>query len=198
MIRATTTADAAVAALGRSASSSSTDERPTRVVVSRSDGCHVDLHLRRADARPGRRSSFPADGRFTYFLDGTTGVIDGRSVRCLSPEMQLLTHAGYEPDDDDRADVALVADDLRARAAPAVCIAAAGRRGGAVREATVADVPGGVHACACDPGVPLTRDSCRKRSSTAIDLGTMWSAWRASVAPSAVAVDAALHRRTAR
>src|SRR4051794_25027829 len=84
------------------------DERPTRVVVRRADGSeHVDLHLVDVSAG-GSKQTLPGGLQFTYMLDDTTGTIDGRSVRCLSPAMQLLTHAGYEPDDDDRADIAVL------------------------------------------------------------------------------------------
>ena len=94
--------------------------------------------------------------------------------------MQVLTHTGYEPDDDDRADVGQVAAALRARGAASVCRAGRGRRCGPGARATVADV-----AAAC-----IVRQRSWRVAYAglmpqpvidALDLGTMWSAWRASV-----------------
>src|SRR5262249_39191192 len=143
-------------------------------------GPHVDLHLVEQTSA-GTTQRLPGDQHFTYFLDDTRGVIDGRDVRCLSPEMQLLTHAGYEPDDADRADVALVVE------ASGVALPrpyAEPLRGGddwVVREATVADVP-----AACIVRVRSWRAAYAGLMPQAVidslDLGTMWSAWRASVA----------------
>ena len=83
------------------------DERPTRVVLS-ADGARVDLHLV-APADFGMAQSLPGGLRFTYMFDGTTGTIGDTQVPCLSAPMQVLTHCGYEPDDDDRADMTAVA-----------------------------------------------------------------------------------------
>jgi lincosamide nucleotidyltransferase A/C/D/E len=157
----------------------SVDERPARVVASRADDLRVDLHLLEQTSS-GTTQRLPGGQQFTYFLDDTTGAIDGRTVRCISPQMQLLTHTGYEPDDDDRADIARVA----ALSGLAVPPPYAPRLGvGAivpVREATVADVP-----AACT----VRRRSWRVAYAglmpqsviDSLDLGTMWAAWRASV-----------------
>ncbi len=181
LIVASTTADAAVAALGPLGLRRG-DGRASDPGCGLARGRHVmSTSISSSGRSTGTTQQLPGDGRFTYFLDGTTGMIDGRSVRCLSPQMQLLTHAGYEPDDDDRADVALVADAVGSRVAPAVCIAAAGRRGGARARR--------------QPSPMCPRRACvRMRSWRAayaglmpqpvidsIDLGTMWSAWHASV-----------------
>jgi lincosamide nucleotidyltransferase A/C/D/E len=37
---------------------------------------------------------------------GGEGSVLGRDLRCLTPEVQVLCHAGYELDDDDRHDLA--------------------------------------------------------------------------------------------
>jgi lincosamide nucleotidyltransferase A/C/D/E len=157
------------------------DERPTRIVLSRDGGPHVDLHLVEQTSA-GTTQRLAGEQHFTYFLDDTLGVIDGRDVRCLSPEMQLLTHAGYEPDDDDRADVALVAEVSGLALPPPY---AGPLRDGAVgdevvRDATVADVP-----AAC---IVRTRSWRAAYAGLmpqpvidSLDLGTMWSAWRATV-----------------
>jgi len=83
------------------------DERPTRVVLRDGDD-RIDLHLV-SPSEFGMVQELPGGRRFTYVLDDTVGVIAGESVRCLSAPMQVLTHCGYEPDADDRADMAVVA-----------------------------------------------------------------------------------------
>ena len=83
------------------------DERPTRVVVARGDE-RIDLHLV-APAEFGKAQTLPGGTRFTYVIGDSHGTIAGQRVPCLSAPMQVLTHCGYEPDDDDRADMALVA-----------------------------------------------------------------------------------------
>jgi lincosamide nucleotidyltransferase A/C/D/E len=83
------------------------DERPTRVAVEHGDE-QVDLHLV-APAEFGMVQTLPGGSTFTYVLDDTHGTIAGQRVPCLSAPMQVLTHCGYEPDADDRADMALVA-----------------------------------------------------------------------------------------
>jgi lincosamide nucleotidyltransferase A/C/D/E len=49
--------------------------------------------------REGGTWSYPARG-----FEGR-GRVAGRRVRCLTPEVQLITHAGYELDDNDVADL---------------------------------------------------------------------------------------------
>lgn len=83
------------------------DELPTRVVLA--DGeARVDLHLV-SPSDFGMVQTLPGGRRFTYVFGETTGTIERVTVRCLSAPMQVLTHAGYEPDADDRADMAVVA-----------------------------------------------------------------------------------------
>ena len=169
----------AVDALARLGFRITTDERPTRLVVSRSDGRRVDLHLVEQTSS-GTTQRLPGGRQFTYLLDRTSGTIDGRVVRCLSPEMQVLTHVGYEPDADDRADVGQVAALSGLALPPPYAAPLVAGNPVPVREASVADV-----AAAC---------TVRQRSwqaayaglmpqpvIDALDLGTMWSAWRATV-----------------
>jgi hypothetical protein len=51
----------------------------------------------------GAWGSYPAEG-----LTGT-GFVNGRRVRCLTPELQLRHHLGYTPDSHDRHDLRLLA-----------------------------------------------------------------------------------------
>ncbi len=51
----------------------------------------------------GAWGGYPAEG-----LTGL-GVIGGRRVRCLTPDLQLRHHLGYPPDDNDHHDLHLLA-----------------------------------------------------------------------------------------
>lgn len=100
--------DAIVDALRSLGFELSLDERPTRVVVAAGDE-RVDLHLV-SPTEFGMTQALPGGLQFTYVLDDAAGTILGRPVRCLSAAMQVLTHCGYEPDGDDRADMAVLAE----------------------------------------------------------------------------------------
>jgi len=173
------TVDAAVEALAPLDFTVTADERPTRLVVSRPDGCGVDLHLVE-QTTSGTTQRLPGGQQFTYFLDGTPGTIEGREVRCLSPEMQLLTHAGYEPDDDDRADIGYVAAVSGLALPPPYAAPLSPRATVGVRTATVADVPAVCIVRQRSWGVAYA-GHMPQPIIDAIDLGTMWSTWRASV-----------------
>jgi lincosamide nucleotidyltransferase A/C/D/E len=83
------------------------DEMPTRLDL-RDEGDHrVDLHPLTFDESGNGRQQLQ-DGRFgVYSAEGLTGVgsVGGRPVRCLSRELQLRFHSGYELDENDRRDV---------------------------------------------------------------------------------------------
>lgn len=84
---------------------------PARLVLRARGQRHVDLHPVVLDAHgngwqplgEGAFGAYPADG-----LQGV-GIIGGREVRCLTPQLQLRHHLGYPPDDDDRRDLRLLA-----------------------------------------------------------------------------------------
>ena len=85
------------------------DGRPTRVELrSRSGfGPQVDLHPLVFDSNGNGIQHLSARSSFTYPAAGLAGggSIAGRPVRCLTPELQLACHQGYEPDEDDYDDV---------------------------------------------------------------------------------------------
>jgi lincosamide nucleotidyltransferase A/C/D/E len=157
----------------------STDERPARVVLSQAAGCPVDLHLVE-HTTAGTTQRLPGGRQFTYFLDGHTGLIGGRSVRCLSPEMQLLTHAGYEPDDDDRADMAVVAEVSGLTLPPPYAPPLSVDDDVVVRLGAVEDVPA-VCAIRIRSWRAAYAGLMPQPVIDAIDIGTMWSTWCASV-----------------
>ncbi|HEY7294940.1 MAG TPA: amino acid transporter [Dehalococcoidia bacterium] len=88
------------------------DLLPVRFVVGDDAGHRIDFHTVAFDAEGGGLQPQPDGSTFRYPPEGfgATGLIGGEAVRCLSAETQLLCHQGYEPDDDDRHDVHLLAE----------------------------------------------------------------------------------------
>jgi lincosamide nucleotidyltransferase A/C/D/E len=82
-------------------------DSPEVIVLRADDDRRVDVHPVRFDAagngiqqiEGGREWTFPAAGF------AGTGSIGGRPVTCLTPEVQVICHAGYELDEDDICDV---------------------------------------------------------------------------------------------
>ena len=72
-------------------------ELPTRADLRSADDHRVDLQ----DGSVG-----------TYDKQGLSGIgtIGELEVRCLSPEIQMRFHTGYDPDEDDRHDVLLLVE----------------------------------------------------------------------------------------
>jgi lincosamide nucleotidyltransferase A/C/D/E len=101
--------DRALQVLGRRGYGVTEDGRPTRVELrSRAGvGPQVDLHPLAFDAVGNGVQRLSAQSSFTYPAAGLAGRgwIAGRPVRCLTPELQLACHRGYEPDEDDHDDV---------------------------------------------------------------------------------------------
>ena len=89
-----------------------TDERPQGFVVRDRTDRRVDFHPVRfrsdgSGAQPmndGTEWVYPAEG-----FSGS-GSIGGRTIRCLTPEIQVLSHIDYEPDEMDRRDMRLLRD----------------------------------------------------------------------------------------
>lgn len=87
------------------------DERPARLAVGDA-ARQVDLHP--VAPRPhgtGRQTGLR--GEVYVYPPGSTdasGTIGGRRVRCLTPELLLRFHLGYDPRPIDRADMAALAE----------------------------------------------------------------------------------------
>jgi lincosamide nucleotidyltransferase A/C/D/E len=85
---------------------------PARLVLRDAHGRQVDFHPVQIDERgdgwqdlgEGRFGRYPARG-----LRGR-GMIEGRNVRCLTPELQLAHHCGYELPEHERLDVVLLVE----------------------------------------------------------------------------------------
>jgi lincosamide nucleotidyltransferase A/C/D/E len=102
-------AEEALSALGFSLSE---DQRPTRFVLAHADGRRIDFHTVVFDAGGGGVQQLQDGGSYRYPPAGFAGegVIGGRVVQCLTPEVQLECHLGYEPDETDRHDMRLLAE----------------------------------------------------------------------------------------
>jgi lincosamide nucleotidyltransferase A/C/D/E len=90
------------------------DERPARLAMG--DGRRsVDLHPVRWGADGVGRQSGTHDDEFVYPAGSTDarGRIGDRQVRCLTPELLVSFHTGYEPRDIDRADMTALAERFR-------------------------------------------------------------------------------------
>lgn len=103
------TAQQALAPLGYALTE---DERPTRLVLAAPDGREIDLHTVVFDADGGGVQQLPGGRSYRYPPHGFggEGTIAGRRVRCLTPEVQIECHLGYEPAETDRQDMQLLAE----------------------------------------------------------------------------------------
>ena len=98
----------------------SMDQRPARIEL-RGSGMAVDLHpvsfgpdgVGRQPGLAGEVFEYPAESM------EAAGMIGGRTVRCLTPELLVRFHAGYEPRDVDRADMAALAERFQVSLPPA-------------------------------------------------------------------------------
>ena len=72
------------------------------------DGRQVDVHPVVFDESGDGIYVMQTGGTWPYPAAGFAGEgsVLGRDVRCLTPEVQVLCHGGYELDDDDRHDLA--------------------------------------------------------------------------------------------
>jgi lincosamide nucleotidyltransferase A/C/D/E len=86
------------------------DEMPTRLELRDRQDRRIDLHPLVFDAQGNGRQQLQDGSWGMYSSSGLagSGSIDGYHVRCLSPDLQLQFHLGYEPDEDDRHDVELL------------------------------------------------------------------------------------------
>lgn len=86
------------------------NEMPTRLEMKDPGGRGVDLHPLVFGAEGNGRQALP-DGTWGIYPNADlrgTGVIAGRQVSCLTPELQVRFHLGYPPDKADRHDVVLL------------------------------------------------------------------------------------------
>ena len=84
---------------------------PARLLLVHADGRQVDLHAVAFDQDGNGWQELGADAWGVYPAEGLTGSgeIAGRSVRCLTPDLQVRHHLGYPIGATDRHDLALLA-----------------------------------------------------------------------------------------
>jgi lincosamide nucleotidyltransferase A/C/D/E len=75
-------------------------------------GRQVDVHPVTFDAEGGGVYQMDGGQQWVYPAEGFAGQgrVDGRTVRCLSPEVQVLVHAGYELTEKDYRELYLLRD----------------------------------------------------------------------------------------
>jgi lincosamide nucleotidyltransferase A/C/D/E len=103
-------ADAVIASLAGLGYQVHADEMPTRLDLRDDQDHRVDLHPLTFD-QAGNGLQQLQDGNYgTYTAEGLSGRgrVGRRPVRCLSRDLQLRFHAGYERDDNDRHDIELL------------------------------------------------------------------------------------------
>lgn len=101
----------ALAGLGYAHDPSAEPGLPARLVLRDESGREIDVHPIVLDDEGNGWQRLGADAWGAYPSDGLTGEgkIEGRRVRCLSPELQLRHHLGYALRDTDRHDLRLLA-----------------------------------------------------------------------------------------
>jgi lincosamide nucleotidyltransferase A/C/D/E len=90
------------------------DERPTRLLLADRAGRRIDLHPIVIDEHGAGKQlgAGPNGGDAPYPAAGLTGrgTVAGRTVHCLTPELLLLHHRGYDPQAKDRHNVKLLCE----------------------------------------------------------------------------------------
>lgn len=95
--------------LGSRGFSLSADELPVRFVMAQPDLGRMDFHTVTFDEGGGGVQLQPSGGTFRYPPDGFAfGAILERRVPCISAEVQVRCHMGYEPKEKDIHDVLLL------------------------------------------------------------------------------------------
>lgn len=87
------------------------DERPTRLVLADGRAHQLDVHTVSFDTSGGGTQVLPGGRTYRYPPEGlrSAGKIAGLDVRCVSAEVQMACHLGYQPTEKDLSDMALLA-----------------------------------------------------------------------------------------
>jgi lincosamide nucleotidyltransferase A/C/D/E len=88
------------------------DERPTRLALIAPGGRQIDLHTVVFDEGGGGIQTLQDGRTYRYPPRGFSGrgTVRERALPCLTAEVQMECHMGYEPTDTDRQDVRLLAE----------------------------------------------------------------------------------------
>ena len=103
---------------------------PARLVLVDGGGRQVDLHPVVFDRHGNGWQELGAGAWGEYPAEGLcgVGVVAGRSVRCLTPQLQVRHHLGYPLGATDRHDLGLLAERFGVAVPPAARPAAGGHR----------------------------------------------------------------------
>jgi lincosamide nucleotidyltransferase A/C/D/E len=87
-------------------------EWPCSVVYGDDQDRRIDIHLVRFDDEGAGWQAQPNGSEWRYPPEGFTGfgLIAGEGVKCLSPQVQVLCHDGYELDEEDKRDCRALAE----------------------------------------------------------------------------------------
>jgi lincosamide nucleotidyltransferase A/C/D/E len=104
---------------------------PARVVLCTDRGHQVDLHPIVLDEVGNGWQPLGPDAWAAYPREGLAaiGSIDGRQLRCLTPELQLRHRLGYPLGDHDRHDLRILATHYELAVPPDLCSPAVCRHG---------------------------------------------------------------------
>lgn len=88
------------------------DDPPARFVAKDERGRSVDFHVVTFDGDGAGFQALEDGTSFRYPPEGFTGIgsVGGNRFRCLTPEMQMLAHSGYSPDEIDVQDMRLLSE----------------------------------------------------------------------------------------
>jgi lincosamide nucleotidyltransferase A/C/D/E len=105
-----TTVDAAIEALSTRGFKVDEDQRPVAFTMIDGGRRKVDFHPVVWNEDGGGVQAQPDGGTWVYPAHGFlgSGLVAGQRVRCLTAEVQILCHAGYDLDDDDLHDLELL------------------------------------------------------------------------------------------
>jgi lincosamide nucleotidyltransferase A/C/D/E len=108
IVVALTDMDSVISTLGELGYRTTEDHLPTRLVLRARDSRQVDVHPVTFDKRGTgwQANAGPGGGDCAYPASGfTSGTVAGTPVCCLTPELQVVHHDGYEPTEKDREDL---------------------------------------------------------------------------------------------
>ncbi len=105
-------AEAALAGMGFQPDLAAVPGWPAQLLLVDADGRRVDLHVVVFDSDGNGWQELGGGAWGGYPAEGLTGVgmVGGRQVRCLTPQLQVRHHLGYPLDATDRHDLGLLAE----------------------------------------------------------------------------------------
>jgi lincosamide nucleotidyltransferase A/C/D/E len=121
-------AQAALARVGFQHDRTAVPGLPARLVLVEPGGRQVDLHPVVFDRHGNGWQELGTDAWGVYPVEGLAGVgmVGGRRVRCLTPQLQVRHHLGYPLGATDRHDLGLLAERFGVAVPPAIQRAAGG------------------------------------------------------------------------